>query len=487
MIQVDILREPELEFRSGRHVDIRFGIRNHGPFDRGTSSTNGTIRLGVVGTPQSVDSLLRWLDRCSAGVAAKDSKRPNLFPAFPGFGVDSPFGCSFSIDPRFRRTIPLHIITRLEGAADHNALVKDAVQIFIDELKYLDTAVDVLICAPPAELFDLVDPGTRQVALDEDDDEEPEDPEFRSGRFVFHHLLKAQAMQLRRPVQLVRPRTYGGKTTRSQHRRKTKEPKSFQDEATRAWNFHTALYYKAGGVPWRLVRESSDLATCYVGVSFYRSLDETTVMTSLAQVFNERGDGLVVRGGQARVLKDDRSPHLSDVDAARVMTDALRLYRDEHKTLPARIVLHKSSHFLPDERDGFLKAIDNAGIEYCDLLSIRRTLTRALRIGTYPPLRGTRIRPTESMDILYTRGSVPFFEAYPGLYVPRPLDIRYERIEQSPDFLTREILALSKMNWNNTQFDGSEPITLRAARQVGSILKYLGDHESVHSRYSYYM
>ena len=25
-----------------------------------------------------------------------------------------------------------------------------------------------------------------------------------------------------------------------------------QDEATRAWNFHTALYYKAGGTPWRL-------------------------------------------------------------------------------------------------------------------------------------------------------------------------------------------------------------------------------------------
>jgi hypothetical protein len=82
---------------------------------------------------------------------------------------------------------------------------------------------------------------------------------------------------------------------------------------------------------------------------------------------------------------------------------------------------------------------------------------------------------------------VPFFEAYPGLYVPRPLDVRYECTEQPQDELARELLALTKMNWNNTQFDGAEPITLRAARQVGSILKYVAQDEAVHSRYSFYM
>ena len=33
------------------------------------------------------------------------------------------------------------------------------------------------------------------------------------------------------------------------------------------------------------------------------------------------------------------------------------------------------------------------------------------------------------------------------------------------------------MNWNNTQFDGYWPITVRAAREVGNILKYLGYDE----------
>jgi len=30
------------------------------------------------------------------------------------------------------------------------------------------------------------------------------------------------------------------------------------------------------------------------------------------------------------------------------------------------------------------------------------------------------------------------------------------------------------MNWNNTQFDGFEPITIPAVRQVGKILKHTG-------------
>jgi hypothetical protein len=43
------------------------------------------------------------------------------------------------------------------------------------------------------------------------------------------------------------------------------------------------------------------------------------------------------------------------------------------------------------------------------------------------------------------------------------------------------------MNWNNTQFDGHDPITVRAARQVGKILKYVGPDEPVEPRYAHYM
>jgi hypothetical protein len=38
-----------------------------------------------------------------------------------------------------------------------------------------------------------------------------------------------------------------------------------------------------------------------------------------------------------------------------------------------------------------------------------------------------------------------------------------------------------------TQFDGGEPITVRAARYVGDILKYVPDDQAIAPRYSFHM
>ena len=49
-------------------------------------------------------------------------------------------------------------------------------------------------------------------------------------------------------------------------------------------------------------------------------------------------------------------------------------------------------------------------------------------------------------------------------------------------------MALTKMNWNNTQLDNSLPITIKAARQVGEILKYITeDGAYVEPNYCFYM
>jgi hypothetical protein len=42
-------------------------------------------------------------------------------------------------------------------------------------------------------------------------------------------------------------------------------PRPLQDEATRAWNIFSALYYKAGGTPWRLVRDHDGQQKSFVG------------------------------------------------------------------------------------------------------------------------------------------------------------------------------------------------------------------------------
>jgi len=104
------------------------------------------------------------------------------------------------------------------------------------------------------------------------------------------------------------------------------------------------------------------------------------------------------------------------------------------------------------------------------------------QVGTHP-CEARFFETDGKLFVLYTKGSVDFFSAYPGLYVPRPLGFRCDRTAQTPNRTAREILALTKMNWDNTQFDRSEPITMRAARQVGSILKHLGSEYEPYYRF----
>jgi len=149
-------------------------------------------------------------------------------------------------------------------------------------------------------------------------------------------------MQFRTPIQLILPGTYDESKAKKQKRAGT--PRPLQDEATRAWNFFSALYYKAGGTPWRLQRDPYSLDACFVGISFFETLDRSRLTTSMAQVFNELGEGVVVRGGAAALSKEDRQPHLGKVDCEELLRNALARYREVHKNLPARVVVHKVLH-----------------------------------------------------------------------------------------------------------------------------------------------
>ena len=103
-----------------------------------------------------------------------------------------------------------------------------------------------------------------------------------------------------------------------------------------------------------------------------------------------------------------------------------------------------------------------------------------------PPLRGTLLAITDRELALYTKGSVDFYSTYPGMYVPRPLGIRPVRPVSSPG-TAAEILALTKMNWNQTRLDGQAPITIRAANQVRAVLRFSDPAQAVAARYANYM
>ncbi len=482
-----VLEEPDLEFAGGnRHIDPRVGITDFGPADAESSTAPVSIPVGLIGPARGVEGMRDWLDRCRQPIDAKASKHGQqmLFPAFPGFRSDVAFGSELLFDDSLTRVIPSAAIKRLESTNPLHA-AREAADLYSAEAESLaeTNRPKVIICVRPDELADapsekLFDVATESSSEGSSDETSPSDG---SETVDFHDLLKATTLRLSCPLQIVRNETWLGKTPKGAKR-------GLQDEATRAWNIHTALYYKAGGSPWRMPRESTHLASCFVGVSFYRTLDKASLHTAMAQVFNERGDGVVVRGGPAKISKDDRQPHLDSDAAAKLLSAALDEYRRIHGHLPARIVVHKSSNYNPAETEGFESAASASGVELLDLLWVlRRPTTRLFRIGQFPPLRGTVVELDEANVLVYTRGTVEFYRAYPGMYVPRPVVMNIARSETAISDVAREALSLSKMNWNNTQFDGREPLTLRTSGRVGQILRYASLEDAVATRYAYYM
>jgi hypothetical protein len=153
------------------------------------------------------------------------------------------------------------------------------------------------------------------------------------------------------------------------------------------------------------------------------------------------------------------------------------------------VVVHKTSPFNAAELAGFRAGAQEERIEVLDFISVsENTDERLFRHGLYPPLRGTVLSLDKKQHLLYTRGSVEFFETYPGMYVPRPLLFRCEQVEESPKNLAREILALTKMDWNRTRFDGHAPLTIEAARRVGSTLRYVPEEQKdIADSYAHYM
>lgn len=487
-MRLDILKEPDLEFgHGGTHIDVRHGLLAYGPLDSDTERAPRDLRVGVVGTSEAIEGVKSWFLRAREGLPSKESKLTSLFPAFPGFSRDSCFGAELSFHDRWCGRVTKREIDAVSSVGNYAERLDAAVELF---LSYADDIVSsgapaVVICAPPAELLaSLEDTSVESKDTSEEDIDESGDDSQPGDAPAFHDLLKARGMRLGTPLQMIRPSTYGGqrKVAGPIHRRA-----GLQDPATRAWNLHVALYYKAGGTPWRLVREWSDLSSCFVGISFYRSLDRERLLTSVAQVFNERGEGVIVKGGPARLDKDDRRVQLATGDAHDLLLEALRTYRREHKTAPARVVVHKTSEMVDGEIEGFRSAADQLHVEMLDLLSVKRSFLRLFREGTYPPLRGSLLSLEPRGGVLYTKGSVDFFRCYPGMYVPRPLEFWAAEASQPAITLASELFALTKLNWNNTQFDGGEPITVGAARRVGDILKCIDEDGVLQNSFRFFI
>jgi hypothetical protein len=483
------IEEPKLEFGSNHHVCPRAGITDFGVYDTKLPDRRESIFVVGVGTNETLDKLGAWLAKCSEYIPGKpDAAQPNLFPAFCGFNLETGFKAKFEYGTRIQRPLKNSIIEKILKIEDWNRRVEEAVNMYFEQIKFLaqNRSVDVIVCIIPDVLYDKISK-EKDIALEETLEDEPVNEDFEGEEKEaddalesnFRRALKAKTMQFAVPLQLVRELSF--------------EPvvKEQQDEATKAWNFCVALYYKSSRqtIPWKLIIDPNKPSTCYVGIGFYRSRDKKTLHTSLAQVFDELGNGVILRGTPVeKDQKTDRKPHLSEEQAYQLLKRSLHEYRVALGNAPGRLVIHKSSNFNDEELSGFRLATTEMQVQSVDFITVMDSDFRLFRKGIYPPYRGSHIELDKKTHLLYTRGSVKFYRTQTSLYIPQPLEVRIVESDESANTICSEILGLTKMNWNNTQFDGKYPISIGCARKVGEVMKYLTEKDpEPQISYSFYM
>ncbi len=508
----DYCPEPLLHFADNNKLaNPKTGIAEHGPLEE--FKYRPVIRIGVIGTPESIDRFSSYVEtisrRVPAGMNVRDKPfDPIVYPDFPGIQSNKAFRIDVRLESFHQRILPQKLLEqdlRPSSAADQLRNVIGRIAEELDVLGDLDTHPDVVAVVMPPFVQDAcqhvgdamrrrpaatLTPGeafakkmsrlkekTRQGFLDFSFAEDTTQTD--RGFWNFHHALKAHAMRAGLPTQLIWERSLRGEQTT-------------QDPASIAWNLMTGLYYKAGNVPWEVGGLPSD--TCFLGISFFKMdlSPNATTHTSLAQVFSGHGEGLVMKGGKA-IKEPRKAPHMDAETANELVSDALDLYSLHHPGARARrLVVHKTSRFVAGEIAGIEAATKPYRIKL-DLVSLSPgSDIRFLRAGTHPPLRGTYVKLSDSNTAMFTVGYIPEFRLYPGARNPKPLLIRSELCDSTRETICAEIMALTKLNWNSSAYASKEPITTLFASSVGSIMReYLAIPETsrgpLQTKYRFYM
>lgn len=496
-LKIDVLREPELEFANeARDVDPRRGLAAHGPIDdRGLR----TIRLGLVGLPEDIEAAKAWLKRLKQFSPTFESNS-NRFRDWPG--LEKAFNCGFLVEERFVRNIDSSIYKTLFRDALTGKSFNELVELFDGRISSLfgdDRPDCIIVCIKP-ELGDLriANPGltpeerraleilraeeeSDQLALFQPSSEERREAEalytmaddllFRT----FYRAIKARAMMHDEavPIQILRRDTIDRPDDKG------------QSYATRAWHITTSIYYKAQGIPWR----PTDLPrnVCFVGISFHHMKKRSghLVYASVAQAYSTDIEPFALKG--ANIEHDqtrDRQPYLNELQAKSLLDDVLVQYGKRAGVMPGRVVIHKTTMYEPEEIAGF-KAAARDRVPAVDYLWMRSTAFRMVRKGVEEPWRGT-LCTLRDQFYLFTGGYVPWWNEYPGMHIPAPLEIGAafptDMTERS-----KEILTLTKMNWNSSDGISRLPITIMFARRVGELICELSDNATPKASYRFYI
>jgi len=255
------------------------------------------------------------------------------------------------------------------------------------------------------------------------------------------------------------------------------------------WWLSLALYVKAMRTPWVLDSLATDTAFVGIGHSIDRRAERGSHITlGCSHLYNAQGEGLQYRLSRIESpIWVNRNPHMSRDDAYRVGETIRQLFFEAYHRIPSRIVLHKLTPFLRDEREGLRDGLN--GIPNMDMVeinvdnAIRYVASIADKLGglkqdSYPVRRGTVVKLSDYAALLWIHGATealhgrrPYFQG--KRRIPAPVLLRRHAGSTDLAVLSEEILGLSKMNWNSADLYSQLPATVASSKQIAQLGKLL--------------
>lgn len=482
MIDLRMLPEPPLEFRYAQPVsDPRDGLSIFGAFDADMPGHQLNVSWGLVGTPRGTDAFKALANRLQSAAMPPEGRSAALWPMFPGF--EPAFGCVLPEDPTLERVIDEDALFAEAIQKDEHKRAAAVVDRYLDAIAAFerhDDPVDVIVCVVPELVYRNCRPLSR-VPFASGERTPPKDVRIRkagqTGLFDqtspdvfmysvdFRRQIKARAMKYGIPIQIVRE-----STLRLSDEYKFGE-RSLTPLCDRAWNLGVALYYKAGGKPWRL--STARPGVCYLGLAYRRRdpSSDSPVAACAAQMFLDSGDGIVFMGEFGPWYSPERNQYHLSYDGARdLLTGALDTYKELGGQPLTELFLHARSGLNADEFAGFQEACP----EGVRLVGVRvrqeRLDVRLFREGHLPVVRGTYWKVSDRTAFLWTTGYKPRLGTYDGWETPLPLQITVQHGEADLDQVVSDIFGLTKLNYNACRLGEVEPVTVGFSDAVGEIL-----------------
>lgn len=507
MKELIYIEEPNILFAYGQKcTDARDGLALFGPLNKIFG-----IKSGVVATQEGLKIFKDYVNHIQKPIYNTNNVTR---PMFPGF--EAVFDCKWDAESIVYKEVTNSEIGKLLFNDSTHKRTYDLVTLFIDKIiaanKNDDDKVDIWFVVVPDEIYKYCRPNSilpkelvqtkslitkskarnfhYEPTLFEDINVELKEQEKEAVTYnydaQFHDQLKARLLQYTIPTQIMRESTLAWRDFKNKFGSPLRDFSKIEGHL--AWTISTAAFYKAGGKPWKL----SDIrgGVCYLGL-VYKQIEKSKNPKNAccaAQMFLDNGDGTVFKGEVGPWYNPKKGEfHLNPKEAKALLTQALESYKEQNGEYPKEVFIHAKTKFNSQEWNAFQEITPKD----TNLVGVTITKTKPLKLfkseGNYPIMRGNAFVVNEKSAFLWTVGYVPKTESTLSMEVPNPIFIEINKGEADIKQVLKDILALTKLNYNACIYADGVPVTLRFADKIGEILTASTDIKAPPLAFKYYI